>query len=140
MTHNSDGNVMDTPLYQILPCFTHVESHASGVSLLESGKQRYIKAINNVYSDGCFMEVVHTLTHYSDGCIVTVAPVFQRSCTNNMTHYMMMDVYSNGYNNSHGYTRITEELYKPDALQMDVYSDGCTPLSEELYKYHDKLQ
>ena len=27
--------------------FVHVESHASAVSLLESGKQRYIKAINN---------------------------------------------------------------------------------------------
>ena len=27
--------------------FTHVESHASAVSLLESGEQRYIKAINN---------------------------------------------------------------------------------------------
>ena len=27
--------------------FTHVESHASGVSLLESGELRYIKAINN---------------------------------------------------------------------------------------------
>ena len=27
--------------------FTHVESHASAMSLLESGEQRYIKAINN---------------------------------------------------------------------------------------------
>ena len=27
--------------------FTHVESHPSAVSLLESGEQRYIKAINN---------------------------------------------------------------------------------------------
>ena len=27
--------------------FTHVESHASAVSLLESGEQCYIKAINN---------------------------------------------------------------------------------------------
>ena len=27
--------------------FTHVESHASTVSLLNSGEQRYIKAINN---------------------------------------------------------------------------------------------
>ena len=27
--------------------FTHVESNASAVSLLESGEQRYIKAINN---------------------------------------------------------------------------------------------
>ena len=27
--------------------FTHVESHASAVSLLESGEKRYIKAINN---------------------------------------------------------------------------------------------
>ena len=27
--------------------FTHAESHASAVSLLESGEQRYIKAINN---------------------------------------------------------------------------------------------
>ena len=27
--------------------FTHVESHASAVSLLNSGEQRYIKAINN---------------------------------------------------------------------------------------------
>ena len=27
--------------------FTHVESHASAVSILESGEQRYIKAINN---------------------------------------------------------------------------------------------
>ena len=27
--------------------FTHVESHASALSLLESGEQRYIKAINN---------------------------------------------------------------------------------------------
>ena len=27
--------------------FGHVESHASAVSLLEIGKQRYIKAINN---------------------------------------------------------------------------------------------
>ena len=27
--------------------FTHVESHASAVSLLESGEYRYIKAINN---------------------------------------------------------------------------------------------
>ena len=27
----------------------HVESHASAVSLLESGEQRYIKAINNNY-------------------------------------------------------------------------------------------
>ena len=27
--------------------FTHVESHASAVSLLESGEQRYIKAIND---------------------------------------------------------------------------------------------
>ena len=27
--------------------FTHVESHASAVSLLKSGEQRYIKAINN---------------------------------------------------------------------------------------------
>ena len=26
---------------------THVESHASAASLLESGEQRYIKAINN---------------------------------------------------------------------------------------------
>ena len=38
MTHNSDGNMMDTPVFQIHPYFTHVESHASGVSLLESGK------------------------------------------------------------------------------------------------------
>ena len=27
--------------------FTHVESHASAVNLLESGEWRYIKAINN---------------------------------------------------------------------------------------------
>ena len=27
--------------------FTHVESHTGAVSLLESGEQRYIKAINN---------------------------------------------------------------------------------------------
>ena len=27
--------------------FIHLESHASAVSLLESGEQRYIKAINN---------------------------------------------------------------------------------------------
>ena len=27
--------------------FTHIESRASAVSLLESGEQRYIKAINN---------------------------------------------------------------------------------------------
>ena len=27
--------------------FTHVESHASAVSLFESGEQRYIKAMNN---------------------------------------------------------------------------------------------
>ena len=33
--------------------FTHVESHASAVSLLESGEQRYIKAIsNNNNNDG----------------------------------------------------------------------------------------
>ena len=32
-------------LYEKL--FTHVESHASAVSPLESGEQRYIKAINN---------------------------------------------------------------------------------------------
>ena len=28
--------------------FTHVESHMSAVSLLESGEQYYIKAINNI--------------------------------------------------------------------------------------------
>ena len=33
------------PRYKKL--FTHVESHASAVSLLNSGEQRYIKAINN---------------------------------------------------------------------------------------------
>ena len=31
--------------------FTHVESHASAVSLLESGEQRYIKAINTNDND-----------------------------------------------------------------------------------------
>ena len=31
--------------------FTHVESHASAVSLLNSGEQPYIKAINNYKSD-----------------------------------------------------------------------------------------
>ena len=33
------------PRYKKL--FTHVESHKSAVSLLESGEQRYIKAIHN---------------------------------------------------------------------------------------------
>jgi len=51
------------------------------------------------------------MIHYSDGCIVTVTPVFQRSCTNNMTHYITMDVYSNGY------TRISEELHKQHDTQ-----------------------
>ena len=40
------------------------------------------------------------MIHYSDGCIVTV--------TNNMTHYIMMDVYNNGYSNSDEYTRVSE--------------------------------
>ena len=31
---------------------THVESHASAVSLLESGEQRYIKVINNNLAPG----------------------------------------------------------------------------------------
>ena len=36
---------LQKPRYKKL--VTHVESHASAVSLLESGEQRYIKAINN---------------------------------------------------------------------------------------------
>ena len=63
-------------------------------------------------------------TLYSDGCIVKDTPAFQRSCTNNMTHYViMMDVYRNGYSNINGYTSVSEELYKQhDTL---YYNDGC---------------
>ena len=52
----SHASAVSTPLRWIYPppkktrykkLFTHVESHASAVSLLESGEQRYIKAINN---------------------------------------------------------------------------------------------
>ena len=49
----SHASAVSTPLWWIFKktrckkLFTHVESHASAVSLLESGEQRYIKAINN---------------------------------------------------------------------------------------------
>ena len=49
----SHASAVSTPLRWIFEkraikkLFTHVESHASAVSLLESGVQRYIKAINN---------------------------------------------------------------------------------------------
>ena len=53
----SHASAVSTPLRWILKnkykktrykkLFTHVESHASAVSLLESGEQLYIKAINN---------------------------------------------------------------------------------------------
>ena len=53
----SHASAVSTPLRWILKnkykktrykkLFTHVESHASAVSLLESGEQSYIKAINN---------------------------------------------------------------------------------------------
>ena len=41
-----------TSSYSYEKLFTHVESHASAVSLLNSGEQRYIKAINNNNSCG----------------------------------------------------------------------------------------
>ena len=47
----SHASAVSTPLRWILKnalsnkLFTHVESHASALSLLESGEQRYIKAI-----------------------------------------------------------------------------------------------
>ena len=41
---------------------THVESHASAVSLLESGEKRDIKAINN-FSYGWLILHTHTHTH-----------------------------------------------------------------------------
>ena len=45
-------SAVSTPLRWIVKnalkkLFTHAESHASAVSLLESGEKRYIKAINN---------------------------------------------------------------------------------------------
>ena len=49
----SHASAVSTPLRWILKktrykkLVTHIESHASAVSLLESGEQRYIKAINN---------------------------------------------------------------------------------------------
>ena len=43
--------------------FTHVESHASAVSLLESGEQRYIKAINNSFTVQSFKANVVSSTH-----------------------------------------------------------------------------
>ena len=49
----SHASAVSTPLQWIFKnmrykkLFTHVESHASATSLLESGEQRYIKAINN---------------------------------------------------------------------------------------------
>ena len=39
--------LVDIQKRAIKKLFTHVESHASAVSLLESGELRYIKAINN---------------------------------------------------------------------------------------------
>ena len=42
--------------------FTHVESHASAVSLLESGEQRYIKAINNNNNTGFFSTEIRVST------------------------------------------------------------------------------
>ena len=51
----SHASAVSTPLRWIFKkraikkLFTHVESHASAVNLLNSGEQRYIKAINNNY-------------------------------------------------------------------------------------------
>ena len=39
--------LVDIQKHAIKKLFTHVESHVSAVSLLESGEQRYIKVINN---------------------------------------------------------------------------------------------
>ena len=41
--------------------FTHVESHASAVSLLESGEQRYIKAINQSINQTITIFVWHLI-------------------------------------------------------------------------------
>ena len=42
--------------------FTHVESHTSAMSLLESGEQHYIKAINNNNNVYCLtVQIVFTV-------------------------------------------------------------------------------
>ena len=49
---------MDIQKRAIKSCIdTHVESHASAVSLLESGEQRYIKAINNNNNNNIVQEL-----------------------------------------------------------------------------------
>ena len=51
----SHASAVSTPLRWVFKkrtikkLFTHVKSHASAVSLLDSGEQRYIKATNNSY-------------------------------------------------------------------------------------------
>ena len=41
--------------------FTHVESHASAVSLLERGEQRYIKWINNLLWNGVYYGIKYII-------------------------------------------------------------------------------
>ena len=50
---------MDIQKTRYKKLFTHVESHASAVSLLESGEQRCIKAINNTNNSSA--QDVHAL-------------------------------------------------------------------------------
>ena len=53
--------LVDIQKHAIKKLFTHVESPASAVSLLESGEQRYIKAINNKQQQQWLMHLFGSL-------------------------------------------------------------------------------